>query len=528
MWTPSDTPPDQLPSWHRLAVLAEQRAGRAIPAEPSRFHTYSGRVGPVFVDYSKQRIDSEVIVALLDLAHQSKLAGAVEGLFQGGHVNTSEDRPALHTALRTPDGEGPEPVAEVVEAERRRFLDFAERVRLGSWRGHTGKAIREVVHIGIGGSHLGPALACQALAPNSDPKIRFLANIDGDAATRTLAGLDPATTLFIVVSKSFSTLETRLNAATARSWFIERTLDPAAVTRHFVAVTANDAAAGAFGLPPENRFPMWDWVGGRYSLWSAVGLPIAIALGRSGFEDLLAGAHLADRHFRTTPLDRNLPVLLALLQVWNSNFLGTATHALLAYDRRLRLLPNYLQQLEMESNGKSVRSDGTRVATHTAPVVWGGEETNGQHAFHQLLHQGTRAFSADLIAAIRPGHDLQEHHRWLLANCFAQGQAMLTGHTTGDETHGGHVRGQHPVTTVLLDALTARALGALLALFEHRAFCTGVIWGINPFDQPGVELGKVLAGPIQDELGDAQPADSATDFPTSGLLAHTKKIASAQ
>ena len=526
MWTPSNTPPDQLPSWHRLAVLAEQRAGQAIAEDPHRFGAYTGRIGQVFVDYSKQRIDAEVAAALHDLARQSKLEDAIEALFHGENVNTGEGRPALHTALRVPDGEGPEAVANVVEPERRRFLSFAEGVRLGAWRGHTGKAIRDVVHIGIGGSHLGPALACQALASDSDPKIRFLANIDGDAATRTLAGLDPATTLFIVVSKSFSTLETRVNATTARSWFVERTLDPTAVPRHFVAVTANDAAADAFGLPPENRFAMWDWVGGRYSLWSAAGLPIAIASGRSGFDDLLAGAHLADRHFRTTPLEGNLPVLLALLQVWNSNFLGAATHAVLAYDRRLRLLPDYLQQLDMESNGKSMRHDGSRVAMHTAPVVWGGEETNGQHAFHQLLHQGTRAFSADLIATIRPSHDLEEHHRWLLANCFAQGQALLAG--TNSETQGGHVRGQHPVTTILLDALTPRALGTLLALYEHRAFCTGVIWGINPFDQPGVELGKVLAGPIQAELGDSRPTESAIDFPTSGLLTHAKKIASAQ
>lgn len=506
--------------------MAEQRAGQDIKGDSRRFHTYSGRIGEVLVDYSKQQIDAEVLGALLELAQQSKLVDAIEALFHGEHVNTGEDRPALHTALRAPDGECPEPVANVVEAERRRFLDFAEDVRLGSWRGHTGKAIRDIVHIGIGGSHLGPALACQALAPDSDPRIRFLANIDGDAATRTLAGLDPATTLFIVVSKSFSTLETRLNAATARSWFIERTLDPAALPRHFVAVTANDAAAKAFGLPKGNRFPMWDWVGGRYSLWSAVGLPIAIALGRSGFDDLLAGAHLADRHFRTTPLDRNLPALLALLQVWNSNFLGAATHALLAYDRRLRLLPDYLQQLDMESNGKSARHDGSRVAMHTAPVVWGGEETNGQHAFHQLLHQGTRAFSADLITTIRPGHGLREHHRWLLANCFAQGQALLAG--TNSETQGGQVRGRHPLTTILLDALTPRALGILLALYEHRAFCTGVLWGVNPFDQPGVELGKVLAGPIHEELSDSQATESAVDFPTSGLLAHVKKLAPAR
>lgn len=482
----------------------------------------------MFIDYSKQRIDAAVMAALIDLAEECGLDDAIQAMFVGEHVNTTEDRPALHTALRAPDGEGPKAVAGLVEAERNRFLTFAEDVRSGRWRGHTGEAISTVVHIGIGGSHLGPELVCQALRPDSDPEIRFLANIDGDAATRALTGLDPATTLFIVASKSFATLETRTNAATARSWFVERTCDPHAVARHFVAVTANDEAAQAFGMPPANRFATWDWVGGRYSLWSAVGLPIAIALGRSGFDDLLAGAYLADRHFRTTPTARNLPVLLALLQVWNSNFLGAATHALLAYDRRLRLLPDYLQQLEMESNGKSTRHDGTRVAMHTAPVVWGGEETNGQHAFHQLLHQGTRAFTADLIATIRPGHDLEEHHRWLLANCFAQGQALLAADTTGGETQGGHVRGKHPVTTVLLDALTPRALGTLLALFEHRAFCTGVIWGINPFDQPGVELGKALAGPIQDQLGDSQPTESAIDFPTAALLAHTKKVASAR
>ena len=528
MWTPSKKPPEQLASWQRLAALAEQRAGQPIERESARFETYSARIGPVFIDYSKQRIDAQVIAALIDLAEESGLDDAVQALFDGEHVNTTEDRPALHTALRAPDGEGPKAVAGLVEAERSRFLTFAEDVRSGHWRGYTDKAIHTVVHIGIGGSHLGPELVCQALRPDSDPEIRFLANIDGDAASRALAGLDPATTLFIVASKSFATLESRINAATARSWFVERTCDPPAIARHFVAVTANDEAAQAFGMPPANRFAMWDWVGGRYSLWSAVGLPIAIALGRSGFDDLLAGAYLADRHFRTTTPGRNLPVLLALLQVWNSNFLGAATHALLAYDRRLRLLPDYLQQLEMESNGKSTRHDGTRVAMHTAPVVWGGEETNGQHAFHQLLHQGTRAFSADLIATIRPGHGLQEHHRWLLANCFAQGQALLAAHTAGVEAQGSHVRGQHPVTTILLDTLTPRALGTLLALFEHRAFCAGVIWGTNPFDQPGVELGKVLAGPIQDELGDAQPTGSAVDSPTSELLAHAKKIASAR
>ena len=472
---------------------------------------YSARLGPLFFDYSKQRIDTAVIAALADLAEESGLHDAIQALFDGEHVNTTEDRPALHTALRAPDGEGPEAVGGLVEAERDRFLTFAEDVRSGRWRGHAAKAIRTVVHIGIGGSHLGPELVCQALKPDSDPEIRFLANIDGDAATRALAGLDPATTLFIVASKSFTTLETRTNAATARSWFVERTCDPGAIPRHFVAVTANDDAAEAFGMPPANRFAMWDWVGGRYSLWSAVGLPIAIALGRPGFERLLKGAHLVDRHFRRMPPERNLPALLALLQVWNTNFLGAATHAVLAYDRRLRLLPDYLQQLEMESNGKSVRRDGSRVATHTAPVVWGGEETNGQHAFHQLLHQGTRAFSADLVASVRPGNDLADHHRWLLANCLGQSQAMLTAQASTD------VHSANPTTTILADELTEESLGALLALYEHKAFCAGVTWGVNPFDQPGVEMGKTLAQAVYGDLAGRDGA-AASDFSTQGLV----------
>lgn len=516
--------PERLPSWHRLAVLAEQRAGKPVEAEPGRFETYSRRIGPVFVDYAKQRIDAEILAALLDLARERHLDEAISGLFQGQHVNTTEDRPALHTALRAPDGEGQTAVAHHVETERARFLNFAEGVRSGSWRGHTGRALRTVVHIGIGGSHLGPALVCQALGTDSEPAVRYLANIDGDAAVRTLAGLDPATTLFIVVSKSFTTLETRTNATTARSWFIERTCDPAAIRHHFVAVTANDAAADAFGIPADNRFAMWDWVGGRYSLWSAVGLPIAIALGRSGFENLLAGAHLVDRHFASTDLKRNLPALLALMQVWNTNFVGTATHAVLAYDRRLRLLPEYLQQLEMESNGKSTHHDGNRVATHTAPVVWGGEETNGQHAFHQLLHQGTRAFSADLIACGQPAHDLTNHHQWLLANFLAQSQAMLHGRDasrSADDPANGHeqVRGLHPTTSILLDSLTPRSMGALLALYEHKTFCTGVLWGINPFDQPGVELGKALAGPIHERLAANRGQESILGTLRDGLLA---------
>ncbi len=529
-WT--SKPPEGLAAWRRLGDLAERRAGVPGQAGENRFEAYSAQLGPLLVDYSKQRVDAEVMAALVDLAMESGVVAAIDELFSGAPVNLSENRAALHTALRAPPGAEADPAAlasaEHARAERGRFLDFAERLRGGQWRGCAGRPIRAVVHIGIGGSQLGPELACAALAPpaGGGPEIRFLANVDGAAATAALDGLAPTTTLFIVASKSFTTLETRVNAATARSWFLERTCAPDAMARHFVAVTGEPAAAAAeLGLPPENCFAMWDWVGGRYSLWSAAGLPVAIALGRAGFEELLAGARLVDEHFRHAPLAANLPAILALLQVWNSNFHGAASHAVLAYDRRLRLLPEYLQQLEMESNGKSVRRDGEAVTTHTAPVIWGGEETNGQHAFHQWLHQGTRAFSADFIAVARPAHALAAHHRWLLANCLAQSQAMLLGRHSEPADGAAvaahrRVAGNHPSTTLLLDELTPRALGALLALYEHKVFCLGVIWQINSFDQWGVELGKELAGPIHDQL--AGTADGDQDASTTGLLTRIK------
>ena len=471
------------------------------------------------MDFSKQAVADDVVDALVELAQESELAGAIEDLFSGAPINNTDNRPVLHTLLRAPAEACPAEVAE----ERERFLAVAQAVRTGTRRGYTGRPFEAVVAIGIGGSQLGPELVVDALRTPQAPEVRFLANVDGDAATRALAGLDPATTLVVAVSKSFTTLETRVNAETTRSWFLERTCDPGAVAEHFLAVTANQEAAAEFGIRPENRFDIWDWVGGRFSLWSAAGLPVAIALGRDGFDELLAGARMVDDHFRTTPLDDNIPLLLALLAVWNTNFHGTATHAVLPYDRRLRLLASHLQQLEMESNGKSVRRDGTTVGTHTAPVVWGGEETNGQHAFHQLLHQGTRAFSADFIAVARAGHDLRAHHDWLLANCLAQSKAMREGRSA-DGDLGSHrtVPGNHPTTTLLLDELNPRSLGALLALYEHKVFCLGAIWQINAFDQWGVELGKELAGPIYDEL--ASGGDRAGHDPsTTALLTQIRR-----
>ena len=510
-------PPQELGAWQRLAGLAEPRTG--TPAA-RRATARSRRLGPIFVDYSKQALDDKVAQALVALANESNLARAIDDMFCGARINTTEDRPVLHTALRAPTGVCMDEVA----TERERFVALADAVRNGLRRGYTGKPFETVVVIGIGGSQLGPELVVDALRPPHAPEVRFLANIDGDAAARTLAGLDPATTLVIVVSKSFTTLEARVNAETVRSWFLERTSEPGVVDEHFLAVTANQAAAAEFGIPPDGRFAMWDWVGGRFSMWSAAGLPIAIALGRDGFEDLLAGADLVDDHFRETPPKDNIPVMLALLAIWNTNFHGAASHAVLPYDRRLRLLPSYLQQLEMESNGKSVRRDGDAVGTHTAPVVWGGEETNGQHAFHQLLHQGTRAFSADFIAIARPAHALDHHHDWLLANCLAQSKAMLEGRAAdGPLAEHRSVPGGHPSTTLLLDELSPRSLGALLALYEHKVFCLGAIWQINAFDQWGVELGKELAGPIYDELASGEDRGARQDASTAGLLTQIRR-----
>jgi glucose-6-phosphate isomerase len=477
------------------------------------------------VDFTKQRLDQAVLEALIALAEQQELARQIERLFGGEHVNSTEDRPALHTALRAAVGERPAEADAAVAETRARLVRFAEQVRRGELTGYTGRAITDVVHVGIGGSHLGPELAVEALQHPAGlgPRCHFAANVDGEELTTALAGLRPETTLFIVVSKSFSTLETRVNAESARSWFVERTARPDAMHRHFLAATANVAAAAQFGIPEANVFPMWDWVGGRFSLWSAVGLPIALTVGPDAFDGLLDGARAMDQHFRTTPFARNAPLLMALVGIWNGNFLGATSHVVLPYNRRLRLLPDYLQQLEMESNGKSVHHDGTPVGVHSMPVVWGGVGTNGQHAFHQLLHQGTRAFAADFLLTAAPEHDLAEHQRWLLANGLAQSQAMMTGREA-DDPHR-RVSGDKPTTTIVIDRLTPESLGALLALYEHKVFCQGVIWNINSFDQWGVELGKQLALPIHDQLGGA-PAlqqDASTRRLITHLRAHPPK-----
>jgi glucose-6-phosphate isomerase len=518
--------PTQLPAWEKLRQLADGAALTPLSQltlDRSRFERMCLRLGELTIDLTKQRIDERVLAALLELADQAAMENAIQRLVDGEIVNVTEQRPALHTALRAPQGDRPASVRAVVDKELDRIFELAADLHSGRWRGCTGRPMRDIVHIGIGGSHLGPAFALEALCLNATDRFRvhFLTNVDAHLLATLLPQLNPETTLFVIVSKSFTTVETRINAQSVRNWFLERTCSLAALSKHFVAVSSNLDAAETFGIDPHNVFTMWDWVGGRYSLWSAVGLPILLTLGEEGFKAMLSGAHQVDRHLAKTPLATNVPVLLALAGIWNTNFLGAESHAVLCYDHRLRSLTNYLQQLETESNGKATRLDGGPTTTHTAPVLWGGEETLGQHSFHQLLHQGTRTFSADFIACVKPDHRHDEHHRWLLASCLSQGEAFVQGRTA-DTLHGdplaAHraVPGNRPSTTILLDALTPGALGALLALYEHKVYCQSVIWHINAFDQWGVELGKVLGQQLFAELSGEKKGTH--DASTEGLI----------
>jgi glucose-6-phosphate isomerase len=510
--------PQTLKSWKALTRLASDHVHDGPESAEDGDHLRLQAAG-LYVDLSKHQLGPAVLESLLDLARESGLAERIEDLFEGEVVNQSEGRPALHTALRARDSELPDP-ARVAVAEMKRTLALADAVRGGSWRGYTGRTITDVVHIGIGGSHFGPELTVDALGARSGagPRVRFVANIDPDAVAGALRGLNPERTLFIVASKSFSTLETRINAETVRSWFLERTTRTDAIASHFVAISTNIEAAREFGISPDNVFAMWDWVGGRYSVWSPVGLPLALAIGSDGFREFLGGAHALDLHFRTTEFAANLPVLMALVAIWNFNFLGITNQAVLPYSERLKLLPDFLQQLTMESNGKSVHQDGSPVGIHTMPVVWGGRGTNGQHAFHQLLHQGTRSFAADFIL-VADGPGPERHRRWLLANALAQSQAMLLGHE--DENPHRQVPGNKGTTSIVMDSLTPATLGALLALYEQVVFCQGVIWNINSFDQWGVELGKQLAIPIHEQLGGKSPVRQ--DPSTRALIGHLVK-----
>ena len=506
--------PESAQHWKALSRLA---SARRDDSEDTELKPLTIDAAGLHADLSKQQLDPEALSTLLGLAEEMNLAGAIEAQFAGAQINQSEGRPALHTALRAPREAVPE-IAGAAAGTMADIFDLADAVRSGKWRGAAGAAITDVVHIGIGGSHLGPELAVEALTRAADggPHIHFVANIDGEALHSAIKGLNPERTLFVIVSKSFSTLETRVNAQSARAWFLERTGSLDAIASHFVAISTNLAAADEFGIPASNVYPMWDWVGGRYSVWSPVGIPLAMAIGREGFNEFLAGARALDTHFRSAPFAENLPVLMALAGIWNYNFLGVTNQAILPYAERLRLLPDFLQQLIMESNGKSVHQDGSDVAVHTMPIVWGGRGTNGQHAYHQLLHQGTRSFAADfiIVADDAAGTALADHHRWLNANALAQSQAMLVG-AQSEDPHK-RVRGGKPTTTLVLPALTPSTLGALLALYEQIVFCQGVIWDINSFDQWGVELGKRLAIPIFEQLGGKSALSQ--DVSTRGLI----------
>lgn len=522
-------------------TLAKVQMRDLFAQEPRRFDRFSLEVGPLFLDYSRNRLTNRTLSLLLDLARDADLEGWIDRLFAGEAVNHTEKRPALHIALRNRSNcpilvDGID-VMPAVNAVLERMRTFSGAVRDGSWTGFSGASIRDVVAIGIGGSSLGPRLAVEALAPyaKGGPRIHFVANVDGAEISSVLDGLDPGRTLFVVTSKTFTTAETLVNARTARAWYLEKGGDSAALDRHFVAVSSNAAKVAEFGLDPDKSFAMWDWVGGRYSLWSAVGLPIAIAIGFDRFVELLEGAHEMDEHFRSAALDANMPVLLGLIGTWYGSFFGAPSHAVLPYDRRLAQLPAFLQQLDMESNGKRVMRDGEAVDYPTGPIVWGGVGTDGQHAFFQLLHQGTRLVPADFIAAIEPDHGLPEHHRMLLANCLAQGEALMRGRTLVevnaelaaaglDPAEQARLAphmvcpGNQPSNTILMRRLDPRSLGALLALYEHKVFVQSVLWRINPFDQFGVELGKKLATGILAELEAGAPSGSR-DSSTNGLIA---------
>jgi glucose-6-phosphate isomerase len=501
--------------------------------DPQRATRMTAEAEGIFLDYSKNRATEETLRLLVELAEQSGLRARIDAMFAGEHINLTEDRAVLHVALRAPAGtsilvDGADVVREVHEVLDR-MSEFSAKVRSGEWTGHTGRRIRNVVNIGIGGSDLGPVMAYEALRHYSarDMTFRFVSNVDGTDFVEATRDLDAEETLFIVVSKTFTTLETMTNARTAREWALAGLGgDEEAIKKHFVAVSTNAEKVSAFGIDTANMFGFWDWVGGRYSMDSAVGLSTMIAIGPEGFRDMLAGFHAMDEHFRTAPFDRNLPVLLGLLTVWYADFFGAETVAVLPYDQYLKRFPAYLQQLTMESNGKSVTLDGKRVDYETGPIYWGEPGTNGQHSFYQLIHQGTRLIPCDLIGFAHSLNPVGEHHDLLMANVFAQAEALAFGKSAEEVRAEGTpdwlvphrvFEGNRPTNTLLADRLTPALLGKLIALYEHSVFTQGVVWSINPFDQWGVELGKALATRIADELR-ADAPELTHDSSTNALI----------
>ena len=501
-------------------------------------------VGEILFDYSKNRITDKTMASTVDLAGMQAGLEQIEAMFSGEKINTTEERAVLHTALRNRSNDPVFVDGQDVMPQINRVLDrmrsFTEAVRSGEWKGYTGKAITDIVNIGIGGSDLGPKMVCEALKPYAKPdlQVHFVSNVDSTDLVETLKKINPETCLFLVASKTFTTQETMTNAFSARAWLLAAAKDEAAIARHFAAMSTNTEAVSKFGIDTRNMFEFWDWVGGRYSLWSAIGLSIALYLGMDRFEELLAGAHQADLHFRTEPFERNIPVIMALLGIWYNNFFGAQSQAILPYDQYLVHFPAYFQQGDMESNGKSVTKQGEWVGYSTGPVIWGQPGTNGQHAFYQLIHQGTQLIPCDFLAAVNSHNPLGEHHPILLSNFLAQTEALMKGKTfeearaelTGQGYSGAQLEtlaaaktfpGNRPTNSFLYPKLTPAVLGALIALYEHKIFSQGVIWGINSFDQMGVELGKQLAKKILPELaGDGLVMTH--DASTNGLIQFIK------
>ena len=526
------------------AIDAEDWQLRALfAANPARFPELTVDAAGLFLDYSKNRLDARTLELLHELAKERGVEELRDAMFAGERINLTESRAVLHTALRAPRGtplhvEGQDVNADV-HAVLERVRAVSDAVRAGTWLGHSGKPITDIVNIGIGGSDLGPKMVCLALRQYAHPrlKLHFVSNVDGHDIDAALAQVNPDTTLFIIASKTFTTTETMMNAQSARAWFLQRAAEDA-LAKHFVAVSTNTEAIKAFGIDPANMFPFWDWVGGRYSVWSAIGLPVALAVGYGHFADLLAGAHAMDVHFKEAPPEQNMPLILGLIGFWNRQFLGCPSLSIAPYHQDLSRFPAYLQQLDMESNGKRVTRAGQPVDTLTCPVIWGECGTNGQHAYFQLLHQGTDVTPIDFIATLRPAHEFENQHASLLANCFAQSEAFMKGKTIDEvrqdlqeqglslaevERLAPHKTfpGNRPSNTILMEYLTPYTLGALVALYEHKTFVQGVIWDVNSFDQWGVELGKVLAKKIEAELtGAANPA--LHDSSTNGLIAMAK------
>ena len=516
------TSPTDLPAWQALSDHAARfqqpdfRLRQLFAANPDRFQQFSLELDGLLLDYSRHFLDDETRTSLLALAEQRQLGEAIAAMFRGDAINNTENRPALHIALRQPARVNQYP--EVLETLQR-MEDFIDAVHSGHWRGHSGKKISAVVNLGIGGSDLGPAMVSEALARYAHPdlEVRFVSNVDPVHFQRTVADLDPDTTLFIVASKSFSTLETHQNAAAARRWFLAAGNDEAGIAQHFVAITTNLEAAAEFGIPQANLFPMWDWVGGRYSLWSAIGLPIAMALGMDNFRQLLAGAHTMDEHFRQAPMANNMPVLMGLLTVWYNGFFNAHSTAVVPYYQTLAQFPSYLQQLYMESLGKRVDKAGKPIDCGSGEVVWGTTGTNGQHSYFQLFHQGTEFIPVDFIAVAKPGvNDATEAHQHLLANCLSQSLALMQGTPDEPDPHK-QVPGNRPSSTLLLADLDPYRLGMLIGLYEHKVYVQSVIWDINAFDQWGVELGKRLSRTLYSALSDSSQRNSL-DPSSQGLL----------